>query len=50
MKNFKAVEKMSKKERKEYYKQFRGTWEMNPVTRREEKGYDRRKFNKYLNE
>lgn len=24
---------MSKKERKEYYKQFRNTWKVNPVTK-----------------
>lgn len=33
----KSVKSMSKKERKAYYAQFRGTWQMNPVTRKEAK-------------
>jgi hypothetical protein len=33
----KSVEKMSKKERKEYFAQFRNTWTVNPVTRKENK-------------
>lgn len=41
MKKFKSVEKMTKKQKKEYYKKFRNTWDMNPVTRREERGYKR---------
>ena len=33
----KELKTMTKKERKEYYKQFRGTWSINPLTRRENK-------------
>ena len=33
----KNIEKMSKKEKKAYYKKYRNTWEFSPVTRREEK-------------
>ena len=46
MKNFTSVEKMTKKQKKEYYKKFRNTWDINPVTRREQRGYNRRKFKK----
>lgn len=37
MKDIKSVKTMTKKERKAYYKQFRNTWDINPVTRRERK-------------
>ncbi len=33
----KELKTMTKRERKEYYKQFRGTWSLNPVTRKENK-------------
>ena len=33
----KELEKMSKKERKEYYKKFRNTWDINPTTRKEDR-------------
>lgn len=41
----KELSKMTKKEKKEYYKQFRGTWSCNPVTRRppNPKAYNRQK-------
>lgn len=41
MKNFTPLDKMSKKQKKEYYNRFRGTWDMNPVTRLEDRGYKR---------
>ncbi len=42
----KELSKMTKKERREYYNQFRNTWKMNPVTRKNKnaKIYDRKKF------
>lgn len=41
----KELSKMTKKEKKAYYKQFRGTWNCNPVTRRppHPKAYNRQK-------
>lgn len=41
----KELSKMTKKEKKEYYKQFRNTWQINPVTRRppNPKAYNRKK-------
>ena len=33
--DFKEVDKMTKKERREYYARFRNTWGISPITRRE---------------
>lgn len=33
----KSLDKMSKRERKEYFSQFRNSWTVNPVTRKENK-------------
>lgn len=33
----KSLDKMSKRERKEYFSQFRNSWTVNPVTRKESK-------------
>jgi hypothetical protein len=35
MEEYKDIEKMTKKERKEYYARFRNEWEFNPTTRYE---------------
>ncbi len=42
----KELSKMTKKEKKEFYKQFRNTWQVNPVTRKvpNAKAYNRKKF------
>ena len=42
----KELSKMTKKEKKEFYKQFRNTWQVNPVTRKvpNAKSYNRKKF------
>lgn len=47
MKNYVPMKKKSKKEQKEYYAQFRNTWNgLNPVTRTvpNGKGYNRKKM------
>lgn len=47
MKNFIPVDKMTKKQKKAYYAQMRGSWEgMNPATRTfpNGRGYDRKKL------
>ena len=33
----KELKTMTKKEKREYYKQFRNTWSINPLTRKESK-------------
>jgi hypothetical protein len=33
MENFKDVEKLSKKEKKEYYSKYRRGWSINPIAR-----------------
>ena len=42
----KELSKMTKKEKKEFYKQFRNTWQLNPVTKKvpNAKAYNRKKF------
>ncbi|MDO4977523.1 MAG: hypothetical protein Q4E53_09705 [Eubacteriales bacterium] len=47
MKNFVPIHKKTKKEQKEYYSQYRNTWNgLNPVTRTvpNGKGYNRKKL------
>lgn len=48
----KELSKMTKKEKSEYYKQFRNTWQFNPVTRkpRNPKAYNRKKSRAWKNE
>lgn len=48
----KELSKMTKKEKKEYYKKFRNTWKMNPVTRKPKnpKAYDRKKSRSWKDE
>ena len=42
----KELKYMTKKEKREYYKQFRNTWSINPLTRKENKNkYKERKYN-----
>lgn len=42
----KELKCMTKKEKREYYKQFRNTWSINPLTRKENKNkYKERKYN-----
>jgi len=42
----KELSKMTKKEKREYYKQFRNTWQFNPATRKTKNAniYNRKKF------
>lgn len=42
----KELSEMTKKEKREYYNQFRNTWKFNPVTRKTKnaKIYNRKKF------
>lgn len=41
----KELKKMTKKEKKEYYNQFRNTWTIDPATRREPKNkYKEKKY------
>lgn len=48
----KELSKMTKKEKKEFYKQFRNTWQVNPVTRKvpNAKAYNRKKFRSMKND
>lgn len=48
----KELSKMTKKEKKEFYKQFRNTWQLNPVTRKtpNAKAYNRKKFRSMKND
>lgn len=48
----KELPKMTKKEKREYYKQFRNTWQLNPVTRKtqNQKVYNRKKSRAWKNE
>lgn len=48
----KEISKMTKKEKSEYYKQFRNTWQLNPVTRKtpNAKIYNRKKFRSMKND
>ncbi len=48
----KELSKMTKKEKREYYKQFRNTWQFNPVTRKTKnaKIYNRKKFRSVKND
>lgn len=48
----KELSKMTKKEKKEYYNQFRNTWQINPVTRKppNPKAYNRKKSRSWKNE
>ena len=48
----KELSKMTKKEKRDYYKQFRNTWQINPVTRKtlNAKAYDRKKFRSMKND
>lgn len=50
--NEKPISKMTKKEKKEYYKKFRRVWHINPVTRKTEKpsAYNRNKSRLWKNE
>lgn len=50
--NKKSISQMTKKEKKEYYKQFRGVWQINPVTRKSSKpsAYKREKSRAWKNE
>ena len=43
---------MTKKEKKEFFKQFRNTWQVNPVTRKtpNAKAYNRKKFRSMKND
>ena len=43
---------MTKKEKREYYKQFRNTWQFNPATRKTKnaKIYNRKKFRSVKND
>ncbi len=42
----KELSKMTKKEKREYYNEFRNTWKFNPTTRKtkNKKAYNRKKF------
>ena len=42
----KEIDKMTKKERKEYYNNFRNTWDINPTTRKEDRDKWKRKRDK----
>ena len=44
----KSVEKMTKKERKTFYKKYRNTWDFCPTTRREEKNKYKKKRQKEI--
>ena len=48
----KELSKMAKKEKREYYKQFRNTWQFNPATRKTKnaKIYNRKKFRSVKND
>ncbi len=48
----KELSKMTKKEKREYYNQFRNTWKLNPVTRKtpNTKAYNRKKFRTMKND
>ena len=47
----KELKKMTKKEKKEYYNQFRNTWTIDPTTRREPKNkYKEKKYKEMGNE
>lgn len=50
--NQKELSKMTKKEKKEFYKKFRNTWQMNPVTRKPQnpKAYNRKKSRSWKDE
>lgn len=46
----KELDKMSKKEKREYFKRFRNLWEVNPVSRKENKNkYKEKKYNEKYN-
>ena len=48
----KEISKMTKKEKKAFYKQFRTTWQLNPVTRKPQnpKAYNRKTSRAWKNE
>lgn len=46
----KELKKMTKKEKKEYYNQFRNTWTIDPTTRREPKNKHKEKKYKEIKE
>ncbi len=48
----KELSKMTKREKKEFYRQFRNTWQLNPVTRKvpNAKAYNRKKFRSEKND